>query len=61
MSLRVHVYPVINGVRRVMIVPGRSMRLPPVTVQGTSKATVREEAARLVDELSSRANQHRTG
>lgn len=41
-----------NGLREITIVPGRGAHLPPVTVRGTDKAAVREEAAQVIRAVS---------
>lgn len=48
-EMRILVFPVREGVREVLVVPGKAARLAPILVRGTEKAAVKQEVAAAID------------
>lgn len=53
-GMRIHVYKELEGVRSIMVVPGRSAHMAPVLIRGTDKAAVLEEAVEVIDRAARR-------
>ncbi|MCK5292847.1 MAG: hypothetical protein KAR39_12630 [Thermoplasmata archaeon] len=57
--MKVMVYAMVEGVRQIMVVPGRNAHLPPITIRGTDKVAVMQEVREVVEDARARSRENR--